>query len=723
VSVILDLILYINLGWSFPRFYIFSLGITIIFATLVGCIPNRIIQIIIFTTFLTLRAIIVVANAIASEALGELFILESLRGASEIAQFGNASYVPFLLTGFVAAIVIAFLTASIILHRRLKRDFHRTRYRKRGLIASFVLVIIMATSIGGTFSIMGPIDDNEEQFFINNMNNDRFVLSTFLNRHHFLQRFGPSFFYITNLLEILNARPSFGINIPPQEGFWNEPTPLTYGLDENYNLIMLMMETLEFDAINPLVTPNLWRLKSMSTWVDGYHAFERTVMTEYVSLTGGHTMGQEMWFTYTNNDVPQSIPNIFRRMGYDQMGSFHNFHERQFLRSEKLPAMGFDFFRTTNHYIPNSITGHTNRNSDFLMIDAAIDDIAPSNKTFMSYVLTVSTHHGISIHLQNKYENGQPVFADLPQPLQRRAFTTVPDNYTQNFMDDIAAISSMEYYLAQFFPKLAIGTDFERIAAFQYLVKVHNLDRGIGRLLEHLETTPDLARHPCGTVMLIDTTALVLYSDHFNHSWYTHSGNPGGGKLSNTRINRPLGEQLAFIVYNPRETGLRSSALPRDWRWNDVSSFFSTRPFNPVIYSHDPRTRVEPPTVGRRIERFMANIDVYPTIAHLFGIHTHSNLTLGVSIFEEESFSIGIGFIIGGLFAGRCLDTGVIWGTRDFVHFNARHHGPTTIPSQRTIALARQHINQYMHTIYKLRAFHEANSFPDMANYVFGPRP
>jgi len=720
------MIMYISLGWYFPHLYIFSLGIMIIFAMVVSCIPSRIFQICIFTLILTARAIVVVGNVIAAANLGELFILESLRGVSEMVQFGGASYIPVLLTTLVSSIIITFLVVSIIMVIRFKGKKHRAGYNWRGLVASFVVMLLMATSVTGTFLVLTPINNDEEQFFTNNLDNNRFILSTFLNRHAFIQRFGPSLFYITNLLEILNVRPTFGMTVPRSEGHWNEPVTPILELDENFNLIMFMMETVEFDAINPLVTPNIWRLMSKSTWVDGYHAFERTVMTEYVSLTGGHTMGQEMWFTYTNNHVPQNLPNIFRRMGHQQLGSFHNFRETQFLRHEKLPAMGFDFYRTTNFYIPDSITGHTNRNSDFLMIDAAIYDIAPIDRTFMNYVLTVSPHHSINIHLQNRYENNEPVFANLPYPHQRRAFavnyTADHFHYTQHFVYDIARISEMEYYLAQFFPKLAVGTDFERIAAFQYLVKVHNLDRGVGRLLDHLENTPDF-RHKCGTVMLIDTTALVLYSDHFGHSWYNHRDNSGGGKLTNTSVRRPLGEQLAFIVYNPRETELRTNALPQGWRWDDVSEFFKNKPFNPTIYSHDPGTRVTPPLVGRRIERFMANIDIYPTVAHLFGIRTHSNITLGVSIFEEDNFSIGVGFITGGLFFGKCPESGLLWATRDMASFGAWHHGPTTPPtSSHTITLARNAINQAMQTMYMLRIFHEANSFPYYAYYVFGPR-
>ncbi|MCL2570100.1 MAG: sulfatase-like hydrolase/transferase [Firmicutes bacterium] len=724
VVLVLDIIFYVSLGWAFPHMYIFSFGITIIFALLVSCIPSRIAQICIFTLFLGLRAFALVGNVIASESLNELFILESLRGTAEMLQFGDVGYIPFLLTVVVVLIVVGFLVASIFLHKYFKRMKLRSGYgyNMRGLVASFVAVVMIVSTVGVSFVRMAPIDQREGHFFTNNLDNDRFILSTFLNRHAFLQRFGPTMFYITNVLEILSMRPVFGMTIPQSSGSWNEWSTEILGLDENYNLIMIMMETIEFDAINPLVTPNLWRLKSMSTWVDGYFGVERTVMPEYVALTGSHTMGQEMWFTYTHNDVPQSLPNIFRRMGYDQMGSFHNFRANQFRRDQLFPAMGFCWYRTTNHYIPDSISGHTNRNSDFLLFDVAIDDIAPYGKTFMNYVLTVSGHHGINIHLQNKYENGQPVYADLPAPHQRRAFTTNIDQHTQNFLVDIDAIAGMEYYLAQFFPKLAVGTDFERIAAFQYLVKVHNLDRGIGRLLQHLEETPDF-RHPCGTVKLIDTTALVLYSDHFNHSWYGHRYNPGGGKLSNTNVNRPLGEQLVFMLYNPREADLRKNALPSGWRWNGATEFFSTRPFNPVIYANDPGTRVEPPIdgIGRRIERFMSNIDIYPTVAHLFGFRTHTNVTLGVSVLEKDSFSIGIGFISGGLFFGLCPETRQPWATRDMVNFGIRHFGQTTAPTNdAVIAQIRDRINDSMNTMHLLRIFFEANAFPDYAYYVFG---
>jgi len=721
ISISLDIVFVIAIGWSFPSRYIFSLLLIIICAVLVSCIPSRIAQISIFTLLLIFNAVAIVASVTAMDNLGEIFILENLYAMSTIDIAMDTVTIPWGLLMIVVTIVLLFLVGSVMVGTRYKKE--RLGFRTKNLFISICVLVLTVTSFHVSAAGLLPRLDNSKHVFTANLGNDRFLVGTFLNRHAVLQTFGISTFYTLNLMDVIGIRPTFGVNIDVGEGKWSERAPHPHELDESYNLIMLMMESIEFDAVNPIVTPNLWRIKSMSSWVDGYYAVERTVMTEYNSLVGSHVKGVEMWSNFPDVHVPQSLPNIFRRMEYQQVGAFHNWHGLMYNRDNVMPNMGFHFMRDNTYYESDGLGPSVNRNSDYRFFDLMVQDMAPTSGSFFSYILNVSTHHGTDFHLRPTPTVGR---------LGRTTFAPSNERFSEYFRYDIDAIIEMEYYLARFFPKLAIGTEFERQLTFQYLVHLHSFDRGVGVLLNHLETTPDLNHcQLSGPVMLIDTTAIVLYTDHFSIAWYSNSRNPGGGRLSNTNVNNPLGEKLSFMVFNPRDTDTRKGALPKDWRWctNKKDTFLKDHPLDSLaIHSHGPSSRIVIPEfkeIGNRIERFTSNMDIFPTVAHLFGIRTHSDFTFtGSSIFEDNGFSVGLGFITGGAFFGKCVTTNRPWVSHDLVNFDSyitphMRGGRTYRPCDYTIELASQHINQIMRTILSVRHFYRTDSFPNLAHYRF----
>lgn len=604
-------------------------------------------------------------NLIAHRNLSEIFLLEQLRGLQSALNNQEAATIMPVLNIVLAFMITAVFFVLAVFLAAWYREY-RAGYRGRSILAVGSAIMVVFISVFISFATLPTVA--KDSSFTENANNDRFILGTFMNRQAFMQRFGTPLFYTINLMEIMNIRPSFGISASRAGGGMTDFPMLPFELSEDYNLIMIMMETLEKDAIHPLVMPNLWDLKGISTSVDGYYAFERTCMTEWTSLVGSHLMGQEMWNSFPRANAPMSLPNIFRRKGYDQLGSFHNWWRDMYDRDVVLPeGIGFDFFRVPHDY-GQGIYGRTTLNSDYHMFRWMIDDIAPSDRTFMNYVLNVTTHHPIYLHID--HDGAGSFIINHPR-------------FAQYFTPDFDAIMAVRHLLPTYFPKLITGTLFEQRAVMQYLMNAHNLDRGIGVLLDHLKSTPDLARHPCGTVMLIETTALVLYADHFNFSWYNHHENTGGGRLSHTNINQTLGERLPFIIFNPRDTEALSG--------------------------------------GRVIERFMSNSDIFPTVMHLFGMNVSKDITLGVSIFDESSFSVGIGFVTYGVaFFGLCLDTGLPWVTRDMVNFTDGSR-PNTVhghaPSHETVQRAIVQIDLYGQTMYRLRRHFNDGRFPEYAYY------
>ncbi|MCL2755790.1 MAG: sulfatase-like hydrolase/transferase [Firmicutes bacterium] len=731
ISLVLDVILIVSLGWNIPSGYLFSFALILIFAAVISCIPNRVAQTVIFCFILGVKALFVIFNIVAHSNLGEIFILENFRALREIFAGAESSHgAPWLQIVLVSLSVIVFLAIAIYVCVSFRRK--RAGYKLRGIVASALVVFMSFGALTLNYVGLAPLAHT----FTDNLLNSRFVFNEFNNRHFFLKTFGPTMFYTMNTLDLVNMRPRItdAADSIEYDFEWNTPNEdYVEFLDEDYNLIMLMLETVEFDAVNPFLTPNLWRIKTMSTWVDGYFGHERTCMTEYVSLTGSHVQGREMWSSFARVEVPQSMPNIFRRMGHEQIGAFHNFNKEFYNRVDFFTPnrLGFDFIRDLECYgVP--IHSSFNQNSDRLIFETMLDDIAPDDRTFFSYVLNVAPHspHFDSSWLIPKREfhpNGPLVREYDANGISRQVFEvrTWNGRVIQNFAEVLEKVYEMEYYLRYFFPKLETGTDLERRAIFAYIVSLKDFDIGIGKLLHRLETTLD-KRHECGTVYLIDTTALVLYSDHFNYGAYGEihrsilRGGPrsrGGGLLSNNFVNQTLGEKLVFMVYNPRDMVTRAQAMNAPTRYELLDYFLAS----PDLDEHINRWI---PPVGNRIERFMTNSDIFKTVAHLFNIETNSEFTLGVSVLNPNTHSVGIGFMTG-MFFGLDIETGLPFVTRDLINF----HGGSlpgsvsgTRPGDKTIEIFTQRINSSMATMFALRRHYETNTLrlrPE-AFYVMG---
>jgi len=264
------------------------------------------------------------------------------------------------------------------------------------------------------------------------------------------------------------------------------------------------------------------------------------------------------------------------------------------------------------------------------------------------------------------------------------------------------------------FHKLASPHQPIRAAVISYMVGIRVYDNAVGILLDYLENTIDTGFGD-GTKRLIETTALIFYTDHFNYTVYRfpRQNITGGGLLSsNTQgFEGPIGEKITFMMYNPKDY------------WAIASP------------------------VGRRIETFMANNDIYKTVAHLFDIETHDNFTLGASILSRHCFvnnidliwlcdaddcerhhfkgkqhyriSVGIG-LYNGLFYGTCLsDPNKHFTTRDFRTF--RGANPNRVSREAYL----DRMEDYADTLIKLRSYYDANRFrhDHRARYTMGQRP
>ena len=672
----MDFALFIFIGVGIPPFYLLSIMLLVGVALLTSLIPNRIVQLLIFGLLMFVQLLTTIGNLIAYFNLKEILMIETvtvikniLLGADVVKYAGVGHFIT------LGIIMVAFLASSIVATVMLRKS--RAGYTLRGAGCFSVAGIVAISSIYGSLGIM---DKSNKMSNLERLTDPIYSLSNFSNRPMALFSFGSPLFYLNNVFAMLGWKSmssspvSAHINLIGNDDDYYDNYEHKLGTDKN--IIMIMLETFELAGIDEYLTPNLYEIQNMSTWVDGYYAIERTHTTEYVSLVGSYALGEEMWRDYTSIELPQSLPNIFRRswerdnVGTFQIAGFHNYYLDVYNRDLlfKRNRNGMDWIKGRNSY-GLAVDPAFGMNSDTEFVTAALDEIVPSDvDQFFSYVLPISTH---GPHFESE------VLTSLKYESSRLALSNDPALIALGYAD------GLEYY-KETYPKLTAPSSQLRDAVYAYLIGLKEIDSAVGLILDKLKQNAIL-----GKPHNLTDTALVLYSDHFNYPVYDNEifGNRGG-LLTNHRDEPPTGEKCAFMLYNPTDTAALAG--------------------------------------GRKIETFMANTDIYKTVCHLFNIKTDPNFTLGSSILDRidrnltdpttYEISAGVG-LYNTLFFGTDLENpNIHFSTRDYKRYTT-HGGNLSTLSKMAY---RNRMERYASTFIKLRSYYDGNKFrrDPRCNYV-----
>lgn len=129
----------------------------------------------------------------------------------------------------------------------------------------------------------------------------------------------------------------------------SEPTRSDYsGIFEGKNLLLIEAESLNNLAIDPELTPTLYRLKHSGLFVRGYNSPllpGSTSDTEFMVNTSllPTSNGKITFNTYANNTYPLTLAKVFTENNYFSMAS-HNNYGIYYNRTEMLPALGYTFY-------------------------------------------------------------------------------------------------------------------------------------------------------------------------------------------------------------------------------------------------------------------------------------------------------------------------------------------------------------------------------------------
>ncbi len=628
ITILLEVVMFTVMHLPFPPIYIFSLSIVLIIATIATMVRIKWVQTVICSIFLGWQLFTTISTLVAYQTNKEIFSLETFLTLATAFNNAGAVDVNLLFLIPIITLIVIYIVAVVLIMWYCNLPKKYQYLEKQSLFCGF-LAFVSFFSYTFVYSTL----PNYNSGYVNNLTSEKFVYDTFSNRGASLQTFGSYSYYLDNLLLLLGGKHeivnAMGLNVEKELMANQFALSEEEVLGEGNNLIMILMETFERQAINPITTPNLYKFMQQScVEVNGYYSIERTCITDHINQTGMHPLGKEYWNNYANVEIPHSLANIFKRSNYST-NTFHNSGEGVYNRDKYFTnSLGFDSFNAKD-YMTNSDSKYSLQlafNRDDLLFTENLSKIAPDDHNFYSYVLTVSTH----ITNAKRYD----------------LHGYFPDDF--KFIEE----ESNWNKLTKIYPVLLSEDPVEVLTAKNYLAGTYNFDRGFGALLNHLKNTDDKL-HP--GKKLIETTALVMFGDHY---YYT---NGSMLEAENEDPRNLIGNRCPFIVYNPRQIVDKVSGATQG----------------------DNAVKTEPEKCGYTLNRFTSTMDIYPTVCSLFGVKTDQQLTYGRSIFDDAP-SVGVAYLTGytwgavgyqtstnriDMITGEPFIEWQIWKTLDFIHY------------------------------------------------------
>ena len=162
------------------------------------------------------------------------------------------------------------------------------------------------------------------------------------------------------------------------------------GALEDWNAIVIMMESIDTWMVTPEIMPNLYALQEESIDFENHYTplflSAGTFNTEFALNTGFYlpTTGTGAR-TYATNVYPNSLPNVFRNGGYNA-NSYHALDGSYYNRENVHVLWGYEHF-----YDHGGMNLEGDYHCDSVLMEA-YDQFCPAEGKFLSYLITYSGH-------------------------------------------------------------------------------------------------------------------------------------------------------------------------------------------------------------------------------------------------------------------------------------------------------------------------------------------
>ncbi len=505
-----------------PTYLFFDIGIWLIISGLIMICSKKWLCNFIFYFTIILQIAISMVNSILYPYFGYYFTWDLIVLAGQGAACVDTQFINITNLLILAVLMIVAIVTPIIIDACCKNKKFETKKLSKPiimLVAFFTFFVLGSTS----YSVQALTLKSSTNPEYEAIESDKFLYKNMHILEESYRKFGVAGFYTKNLYDLTLGN----LFLPNKNETFSQIKAGEVGQNPNAklagdNLIVIMLESFEWFAIDPYNTPNLWRMKTgegstsnpssvpgKSVVINNYISNNKTNVSEDAVILGYMPKVNQITFFGNNNlATAYSLPNLFKNQDYS-VNFFHNYVGYFYQRENVNIEMGFD-----NVYAYEDTNGEKFKfgdwrfESDFL--DQMISKIAPTDTKFMSFYTTVATHgeyNGIDRFIdkyQSKYNDN---LSNYKQWLSENGYVYPQDDEYQNYLKN-------------------------------YKLAVMDTDEMIGKLFTHLTQNN-----------LLDKTTVMVYADH--NAYYNN--------LSNYIKGTPVSDQgnlkthnVPFMIYNPK---------------------------------------------------------------------------------------------------------------------------------------------------------------------------
>lgn len=499
-AIISEIANFVRLGLGFlPTNFFVELSIILIFAGFIFLIPSKPAKLILTIALFTIQTGFNIANASLYKVCNDIITLDMVFTLGfetvDVFEFDQLD-IPMII---VSLVITALFIATLILARKYAPKFEV----KGGRVsrASMFLAILCVFVIGVSslkLSEMIYFPSGEQ---VSVVDNNEYYYTSMNNKWETFKKYGFWRYYINNAnvfwgydktleegeLKELKAYIEEGKDYKNQNSMYQGVN--VSGSLQGDNLVMIMMESIEWFAIDEYNTPNLYNfINNEALKFTGYHSRNKTNISEQISLLGN--VANEYSVKVVDNtvglDSTYSLPNLFKGEGYESVNFFHDYSGRVYDRYTINKSIGFDNVYAMEDW---PLGFEPRYFGDFLddgdYIKEMFDKFMPRDKSFYSFFTTVTTH--------GPYTKSNERF----------------EHYYQQF--DANYENYSVYAKSQGWNAPEQGT-YEYKLIREYKSKAMALEHAFVEIMNYLETEVDGKK-------LKDNTTIVMFADH--NAYYT----------------------------------------------------------------------------------------------------------------------------------------------------------------------------------------------------------
>ena len=526
-AIILELVNFLYLGFTnsqgrlmgLPTYFLFDLAIIVMIAGVIYVSYNKIAMQILYYLFLTIQFLMNIVNSTMYYIFGDILSFDLLKLGAEATTAITVDFIDWKGVALNVAVFAVMVTISILVVKYNKTTIKIKNFSTPYLILA---VFILAECFGFTMFqiqssnlIQATSADTEIE------TSDEYLWNNFQFKTEAFKKFGHYGFYTKSVLNLI-----FGNSIDEDEyksyqdfidsGYveGNTNAPL-YG----DNLIVVLCESLDWYAIDPINTPTLWNMVYGDNAVvfDNFYARNRTNISEGIVLNGSMPKDSLIVDAYYNGyTFDYSLPNIFKSCGGGTATTTYvhannkSFYDRDVTHTND--GIGFDNFIGYEDY-----TGEYKLNyfgdwfPDLDFTSNVMDYIIPDSDRFFSFIATLSTH--------GPYDSQT---SDLNEYYQL---------FEQNYDEFVVWFTENTDYILP-------SSEYDLTLFKNYKAAIIDLDKTVENLIQELDNRGRA-----------DDTSILLFADH--NSYYSDLCYKIKGveksNSSNTYINN-----IPMIFYSPK---------------------------------------------------------------------------------------------------------------------------------------------------------------------------